>query len=89
MTACRGTRLTPPTVAAGPGAVAIAQGTLDGKDVANTFKVTIGGAPGLVAGNNYVLAVGAQLQNADQRRNGFPNPAQPANINNGVYTFIV
>jgi hypothetical protein len=73
---------------AAPGAAVLAQGNLQGQGVANTFDVTIAGAPGLVAGNHYVLAIGAQLQNANQHQNGWPTPVQLANVNAGVYTFI-
>jgi hypothetical protein len=73
---------------AAPGVAPLAQGTLTRQGVANTFEVTIGGAPGLVAANQYVLAMGAPLQNVSQRQNGWPTPVQLANVNAGVYTFI-
>ncbi|MEV4458988.1 hypothetical protein ACWEQG_06085 [Microbispora sp. NPDC004025] len=72
-----------------PGAMHLAVGTL-GQQLANSFAVTIaGGAAALAAGQNYVLAVGAPLQNNDQRQNGYPTNGQLMNIAGNVYTFIV
>lgn len=77
-------------VGAIPGAVPLAQGTF-AQGAANSLHVTIAGAaPGLAAGANYVLALGAVLQNADARANGYPTNGQLMNVApGGVHSFIV
>lgn len=74
---------------AAPGAAVLAQGTLT-RQLANAVEVTFPAPPGLAIPTNYVLAIGAPLQNTDQRVNGYPTPGQLQNISAaGVHTFIV